>query len=322
VQERLEVAAELRRVAAATGDPELELEGAGWTVVDLLELGDVDGADVQIAAATKLADALGRPLWQWWTALFRCARAQLDGRFDDAERLAGEALALGQRGQGENAVNAFAQAMFNIRREQGRLAEIEPAVARFVDLYPALPAWRAGQALLFLELDRVDAARDEFESLAEPGFASLPRDANWLVAVTVLAEVCGALGDAARAGELRELLAPYAQRNVVVGRAATFNGSASRLLGILAATLRDWEAAEGHFIEALAMHSRMGARPWEVRTQLAYAEMLLARRRRGDTARARELLTAAAASARQLGMATVLERLRELTVPRATVSGD
>ena len=62
VDERLEVAAELRRVAEQTGDPELELEGAGWTVVDLLELGDVQGADIQIAAASKLAEALQRPL--------------------------------------------------------------------------------------------------------------------------------------------------------------------------------------------------------------------------------------------------------------------
>ena len=80
VEERLAVAAELRRVAEETGDPELELEGAGWTVVDLLELGDVQGADIQIAAASKLAEALHRPLYLWWTSGFRCARAQLDGR--------------------------------------------------------------------------------------------------------------------------------------------------------------------------------------------------------------------------------------------------
>ena len=43
VHERLEVASELRRIAETVGDPELELEGAGWTVVDLLELGDIAG---------------------------------------------------------------------------------------------------------------------------------------------------------------------------------------------------------------------------------------------------------------------------------------
>jgi DNA-binding SARP family transcriptional activator/tetratricopeptide (TPR) repeat protein len=312
VDERLEVAAELRRVAEQTGDPELELEGAGWTVVDLLELGDVPGADIQIAAASKLADALQRPIWLWWTSVLRCTRAQLAGRFDEAERLAEETLAIGQHGQAENALNSYAQAMFNIRREQGRLAEVEPAVRGFIERYPMLVAWRAGLALLLVELGRADEARSEFETLAAGGFADLPRDANWLIAVTLLAEVCGALGDGERAEALYELLHPYAGRNVVVGRAATCNGAASRLLGILAAAMRSWELAEGHFISALAMHERMGARPWVARTQLAYADMLLTRRRRGDKARARELLANAVATADGLGMRAVAGRARDL----------
>ena len=238
VQERLEVASELRRIAEEVGDPELELEGAGWTVVDLLELGDVAGADIQIAAASRLAAALHRPLYEWWTSVFRCARAQLAGDFDEAERLAQETLAIGQRGQAENAVHVFAQSMYNIRREQGRLAEVEEAVHGFIAMYPAVPAWRCSLALLHLELGREDEARAEFDALAQAGFGTLPRDAQWLIAMTLLAEVCGRLGDAARAGELYALLAPYAGRNVVVGRAATCNGSASRLLGVLAAVQR------------------------------------------------------------------------------------
>jgi tetratricopeptide (TPR) repeat protein len=309
VNERLEVAAELRRVAEETGDPELELEGAGWTVVDLLELGDIQGADVQIAAASKLAEALQRPIWLWWTALLRCTRAQLDGRFEDAEQIADEALEIGRHGQAENAVNAYFQAMFNIRREQGRLAEVEPSVRRFIDLYPMLKAWRAALALLLVELGRVDEAREEFSALAGE---DMPRDANWLIGVTLLAEVCGALGDGERAAPLYALLEPYAGRNVVVGRAATCNGAASRLLGTLAAAMREWELAEGHFIEALAMHERMGARPWIARTQLAYAEMLLARRQRGDKARARELLADAVVSADALGMRVFAPRARDL----------
>ena len=309
VDERLAVAAELRAVAEETGDPELELEGAGWTVVDLLELGDMVGADVQIAAASKLADALNRPLWRWWTSLLQCTRAQIVGDFALAERLADETLEIGRHGQAENAVNAYAQAIFNIRREQGRLAEVEPAVRRFIDLYPALVAWRAGLALLLIELDRVDEARAEFDLV---GAEEMPRDANWLIGVTLLAEVCGALGDGARAEGLYALLEPYAGRNVVVGRAATCNGSASRLLGILAAAMRSWELAEGHFIDALTMHERMAAHPWVARTQLAYAEMLLTRRRRGDRARARDLLGDAVGTAEALGMGVVVTRARAL----------
>jgi tetratricopeptide (TPR) repeat protein len=312
VEERLAVAAELRGVAERTGDPELELEGAGWTVVDLLELGDVEGADIQIAAASRLAEALQRPLWLWWTSLFRCTRAQIAGDFDEAERLVGETLAIGQRGQAENAVNYYAQAMFNIRREQGRLGEVEPAVRRFIELYPALPAWRSALALMLVELGRLDEARTEFDTLAAPGFDALPRDANWLIAVTLLAEVCGALADADRAGSLYALLEPYGGRNVVVGRAATCNGAAARLLGILAGAMRDHDLAERHYEDALAMHARMGARPWTARTQLAYAEMLLCRRRRGDKARARDLLADAVLTTDALGMVAVAERARSL----------
>jgi DNA-binding SARP family transcriptional activator/tetratricopeptide (TPR) repeat protein len=320
VDVRLEVAAELRRVAEATGDPELELEGAGWTVIDLLELGDVAGADIQIEAASKLAEALHRPIWLWWTSLFRCARAQLVGAFDEAERLAQETLAIGQRGQAENAMHYYAQAMFNIRREQGRLAEVEDAVRGFIELYPAIPAWRAALALLALELRRPDEARAEFEALHAGGFAALPRDANWLICVTLLAEVCGRLGDADGAGELYGLLKSYAGRNVVVGRAATCNGSASRLLGILATARAEWELAEHHFAAALAMHERMGARPWIAHTQLAMAEMLLARRCPGDEAAARERLADAIVLADALGMVALAERARAL-VPAGARAG-
>ena len=321
VHERLVVASELRRLAEAVGDPELELEGAGWTVVDLLELGDVAGADIQIAAASRLAAALHRPLYEWWTSQFRCAQAQLAGDFDEAERLAGETLAIGQRGQAENAVHVYAQAMFNIRREQGRLGEAEEAVRGFIELYPAVPAWRCALAVMLLELGRDDEARAEFDAIAAAGFDALPRDAQWLIATTLLAEVCGRLGAAAHAAELYERLAPYAGRNVVVGRAATFNGSASRPLGMLATVLGDFAAAERHFADALALHEAMGARPFTARTQLAWAELELAR---GDVHRARELLADAIVTADALGMVAVAERARGLVsagVPVAPPNG-
>ena len=312
VDERLEVAAELRRIAADAGDMELELEGAGWTVVDLLELGDVAGADIQIDAASALAAVVQRPLYLWWTSLFRCTRAQLDGEFAEAERLAGETLAIGQRGHAENALHYYAMAMFNIRREQGRLGEVEDAVARFIEMYPAIPAWRCTQALMHLELRRLDAAREAFEAVAAPGFDALPRDANWLIALTLAAEVCAELGDAARARELAGLLAPHGGRNVLVGRAASCNGCASRQLGMLASVLRDWDEAELRFFEAREMHVRMGARPFLARTELAWAEMLLARGEPGDDAAARERLAEAVVIADALGMVAVAERARAL----------
>jgi DNA-binding SARP family transcriptional activator len=318
VEERLEVAAELRRVAEQTGDPELELQGAGWTIIDLMEVGDIQGVDIQIAAASKLAEALHRPIWLWWTSLFRGARAALAGEFDLAEKMAQETLAIGQRGQAENALHYYAQSMFNIRREQGRLAEVEGAVRGFIELYPAISGWRSALALLLIELGRPDEARAEFERVAAGHFADITRDANWLIAVTLLAEVCAALSDAPRAAELYALLLPYEGHNVVVGRNATNNGCASRLLGALAATQGAWELAERHFDEAQRMHAHMGARPWHARTQVAHAEMLLARGRADDIARASEMLADAILVADALGMVVLAEHARSL-VPAARV---
>jgi hypothetical protein len=135
--------------------------------------------------------------------------------------------------------------------------------------------------------------------------------------VTLLAEVCGALRDGERAGLLYDLLAPYAGRNVVVGRNATNNGSASRLLGILAAARREFDLAERHFNEAQQMHVRMGARPWHARTQVAYAEMLLERRRGDDVGRATQMLADAIIVADALGMVVLAEHARSLVPARA-----
>jgi EAL domain-containing protein (putative c-di-GMP-specific phosphodiesterase class I) len=59
---------------------------------------------------------------------------------------------------------------------------------------------------------------------------------------------------------------------------------------------------------------RLGASAWLARTEQGYAQMLLARRHAGDAERARELLRRALATARELGMTPLAERVEsELT---------
>ena len=171
----------------------------------------------------------------------------------------------------------FAQAMFNIRREQGRLAEIEDAVRNFVELYPAIPSWRAGLAFLLAELGRLDEAREVFD-----GVGDLPRDANWLIGVTVLAEVCGALHDASRArGAVR---AARALRGAQRGRGA--RGDLQRLRLPAARDPRRRARAVGPGGAPLRRRAgdapAHGTRPWQARhARGAWGEMLLARGRAG-----------------------------------------
>jgi tetratricopeptide (TPR) repeat protein len=161
-------------------------------------------------------------------------------------------------------------------------------------------------AWIYSQLGNTSAARAEFERLAEGGFACLTRDYTWLIATSLLADVCSFLKDRTQAAVLYQQLLPFATRNIVMGYAIVSAGSVARSLGRLAATLGRWSEAEQHFENALEMNERIGARPWLAWTQHDYGRVLMERSRRGDTRRAAQLLEKALTSARALGM-TALE---------------
>src|SRR2546430_3681133 len=122
-------------------------------------------------------------------------RALMQGRFADSERLAQEALTLGQRLQTETVTSIFGLQMFTLRREQDRLKELEPVVRYFVQQHSVAAAWRPGLALIYSELGRTPEARAEFEHLAQYDFSDLPRDSLWMACMTYLVDVCTFLGD-------------------------------------------------------------------------------------------------------------------------------
>jgi hypothetical protein len=130
-----------------------------------------------------------------------------------------------------------------------------------------------------------------------------------MASLTYFVDVCTFLGDKARAAILYKLLLPYAGRTAVVGFSTACHGAVSRYLGALATTLEQWDEAERHFEDALAMNARMEAWPWLAHTQYQYATMLLVRDQLGDCEKAKELLKAALVTARELGMRALEERI-------------
>jgi len=87
VEERLAAATEIVRLAEQTNARELALTGHAWRVADLLELGEVEEVDEEIAVFARLAGALRQPLYWWWTLVFQAMRVLLEGRFAEAEQL-------------------------------------------------------------------------------------------------------------------------------------------------------------------------------------------------------------------------------------------
>ena len=306
---RLALTTEVLNLAATANNSEMHADGTWHRGYCLLELGDVAAADREFEAWERWAEETNQPFYLSIATMIRAMRALMRGRFEESERLAQQALAIGQRLQLETAPGAFGLQMFALRREQGGLREIEPMVRLFLREHSAAAAWRPGLAVVYAELGRTAEARTEFETLAQHDFADLPNDAMWMGTLTYLADVCTFLEDRARAETLYRILLPFAGRNVVVSNGAACYGALSRYLGSLAATLEQWDDSERHFEDALAMNTRMDSRVWLAHTEEQYATMLLARRQSGDRDKANVLLEAAVATARELGMRALEERI-------------
>ena len=88
---------------------------------------------------------------------------------------------------------------------------------------------------------------------------------------------------------------------------------------MLAAAQGRYELAETHYEAAQEMHVAMGARPFQARTQVAWAEMLLAR---GESERAAEMLADAILVADALGMVVLAERARRLVPAPLVEAGE
>jgi class 3 adenylate cyclase len=307
VEERLAVANELLALAKEIDDKALVVTAHTWRITDLLELGDVDSAYREIDAFEAIAEDLRQPTYFWWVAMWRAMRPLLEGRLEEAEQLALKALSQGQRAQAGGAGALFGVQTTDLRWKQGRLAELEGPIRNLIEQSPEVPVWRCALALVLVETGKEDEARKVFGELAESG-SDLPRDANWLVSVLLLGDVCHLLEHVERAEPLYEMLLPYSERCIVTGIGATVVGSASRPLGSLAGLLGRWDEAERHFEHALEMNIKIRARPWVALTQWAYARMLVRRGRAEDKEKALELLTGSLDTSQELGMQVTIER--------------
>ena len=311
IGDRLRVAAELKDVAERAGDPELELCSRYLPVADHLELGDLNAADRAISLCEPLIARTQQPLLRLLPAQHRAMRAILTGRLDEGERLANAALELARVG-GYHYAQTFGSLLFELRWLQGRLAELEDRLSRYAERQPDFAGWRAAVAMVCSEGGRLEEARVYFDALAVHDFRDSRFDHTWTSVMLTDAEICAALGDAPRAALLYELLTPYHDRLVVLGSGAVCIGAIDRTLGQLATVTGRFDDAEAHFRRADELNRRAMAAPFVARTQIDYAEMLLTRRRPGDITRAEALLGAAGATAEELGLGGLEQRLRRL----------
>jgi tetratricopeptide (TPR) repeat protein len=311
VQPRLDLIDEMLPLACRIEEKQLTMELLAFRIYELAARGDVEQWSRDLDEHQRLADEIGEPFYSYKVRAMKVALAVNAGAFDPAEQLALEALQVGQQLGVNNVEGVLGVQMFTIRREQGRLREIAPVLRHFVEERGSAAAWRPGLAVLYADLDQLDAAETEFERLAADDFAAVPRDSLWQTCLCYLTEICDRFCDTERARVLYGLLQPYADLTIVVGNATVCLGAASRFLGQLATVESRWDRAAEHFEHALALNERMNAKPWVAHTRFQYARMLHRRGLPGDTERASMLLAQANEIARQLRMPEFVFHLQE-----------
>jgi DNA-binding CsgD family transcriptional regulator len=294
-------------IASELGDWEIEAEAIGWRVPTLAALCDLEAAAAEAALLEEMAARTRQPFTDHIAAQYGSALALCAGELDEAERLARRSRDWAELLSGRAVSGTFGIQMFGIRREQGRLAELAPALRVLAADPERVGPWRPGLAAVLVELGMESEARHELAVIAAEGIERY-RPSLWLGSLTYLTDAAAALGDRRMAAIVYPELLPFAGTNVMIGHLVACQGSADRYLGMLAATLGDAAAAERHFEAAMELNRKMGTPTWLAHTACEYGRFLHGHER----ARADSLLAEATAIAERFGLKALLGRLRSL----------
>jgi len=299
-------------VVALTGEHRaLRAEALHWRLLDTCEMGASDEARRDHAELTALATELRQPLLEHLAIGWKGVFAHLAGDVVAAERIASHSFKLASRAQVGHANSYLAGMLYTLRRQQDRVGELLPSIDTLTDGSAGI-TWSAALALAQVETGAVEQGRAGYAQLAADGARAVPHDWFWFLAVVLLAETAVALDDAAGAHELYGLLAPHAERFVQVIFTANW-GSVQRQLGMLAAVMERFDAAEEHFRAALAANARIGAVLMTAETQVQYAALLSRRGGAGDRDRAIALAALAEQVAAPRGLHGLSRRAHALT---------
>lgn len=306
IDQRLDASSEIVRLARAAGDRGMELLGRRNRLIALLESGHIPAVDAEIDSYEMVATALGQPLYRWYVPLWRGMRALMDGRLDAARRHRQEAEAIGARARSLNAALNAEVLAWNTLLKEGQWREAGDVLARQLELADGIygePFW----VPLIASRAYPAEARAALDRLAAKDFDELPRDAVWLAAMTYAADACGALGHAAVAEPLYELILPHGTRFAVDAIGAACYGSMSRPLGVLATVLGRRSDAVAHFEAAITAHRACGALALVAETLHDHGAALIAF---GDDSPGHAILDESRGLYRSLGM----ERRADLVI--------
>ncbi len=310
LEEILAMLTEARDIATEMGDTEIQTEAMAWRGATFVALCDLDSARDAVAAVREMAERTAQPFMNHVAEHYGSAIALCQGNLAESEAMAERSREWGRLLIGRDASGTYGIQMFSLRREQGRLAELAPAMRILAGTVDREGPWRPGLVAVLAELGMEREARRELAALAAQGIDGF-RTSLWTATLVYLADACAALDDETMAAIVYPELEPLAGANVMIGHLVACYGAADRYLGMLAATLKEPARAEEHFERAMDLNRRMGASTWLAHSAYEYGRFLLGRGA-ASRERAEALLGEATALAEQIGMEGLLGKIRGL----------
>lgn len=222
--------------------------------VSLLERGFRAEADAALTTVMELTAALDYPQSRWRLPMLRAGFALFDGRLDDAERLADEALALAGAARTPTAQTEWAAQRVALAIASSEPASIARHAARLLPILERSPWLRPYRAWVLGALGRRDDAIISLRAavVMPIGFPTL----------LITADACTLLQDCESAARLDELLEHRScGNNFFWGAAAgSAQGPTARVRGDLARLLGRRAEARRHHQAAIELCSRVGAK--------------------------------------------------------------
>ena len=206
-----------------------------------------------------LAEAAGHPEFIRLAAMWDIVAATMEGRFSEAEELAGElGRRLDQIGHSQAQLISVAQSA-SWRLLQGYATEY---IAPFETLSAADPgnlAWPAITAWCLAEAGAGDRAAELLRRTDPASAADADKNYLWWAVIVGFSGAVDLVGDRRWAEALYDLAAPYAGSNCTLG-VASFLGAADHWLGVLATAAGRYPEAATHLEAALDEAPRRWAR--------------------------------------------------------------
>lgn len=259
--QRLALADQMIELGQRHREVDILIRGRTRRAVHLLEFADLEAVAREGAQLEGIAEELGQPAYRWRPRLWQATEALLTGQLDEGERLAHQAFDLGAAAFGEAAELELHAQRFALQRQRDTIEELSSEAKKLATRYSFTPTWRCVQALIALKLDDLPTARSTLHELTRDGMVELRHDPAWLVAATLLAEVCTGVDDRDAARPLYHALAPHADRWAVTPSGSVCLDPVSRPLALLAATLDRPHDAERHLAHARTHAHAAGAKP-------------------------------------------------------------